>query len=614
MDAVRSNRAVKPTDILADLSSNPASYLSAERRIIGGGFEGLISLNVAVISTFNFDLARPYLVVESAALGMLVRPHFAPFNQLELQVFDSGSPLYQSKPDVVIVAWRLEELAPRLGIGFAALSAEQVALELDEFRNRMHALLEGIRRNTESSILVFNFGAPQFSASGMTDPSLEISQASAIQLFNDAVAAECQSVASAHVFDYARLVQEFGVAQWYDQKVWHMARMPFGIQAQLEIGKRLGRYFRALKQPPCKCLVLDCDNTLWGGILGEDGLDGIQLSEDFPGNVFKDFQRKLLSLKDRGILLALASKNDEEDVLEVFDRHPDTVLKSGDFAAVQVHWNDKASSLQAIAKELNIGTDALAFFDDSAVERDWVQTQMPEVTVIDVPDNPLGYIKAIEESTAFDQLYISNEDRARPMMYREQSERQHLQGQSVSVEDFLERLDMTATVGDVDGDTLARVTQLIGKTNQFNLTTRRHSAADLQKMIDSGAVAIWMRVADRFGDNGLVGVAIAVPVPGDMKRWTVDTFLMSCRVLGREVDRALLSIVSQMVKDKGGSALVGDYIPSTKNDMVSEFYANHGFEPIQSQEHSWQLDLSTREIPWPKVLKLEIQRTDGHGK
>jgi FkbH-like protein len=209
------------------------------------------------------------------------------------------------------------------------------------------------------------------------------------------------------------------------------------------------------------------------------------------------------------VLLAVASKNNEVDVLEVFQNHPDCVLKIEDFAALQIHWQDKAGSLRTIAKELNIGTDALAFFDDSRVEREWVRSHMPEVTVIEVPDNPLDFARALDESGAFDHLAISAEDQRRAEMYQKEKERRRLQSESISLEDFLGHLNMKATIGFVDQETLPRVAQLVAKTNQFNLTTRRHTPSELQAMIESGAVALWLRVADRFADNGLVGVALA---------------------------------------------------------------------------------------------------------
>jgi len=398
------------------------------------------------------------------------------------------------------------------------------------------------------------------------------------------------------------MVYQVGSRNWYNAKLWNTGRVPFGPEAQIEIGKLLALYLKTLYFPPCKCLVVDCDNTLWGGILGEEGLGGIDLGEDYPGNVYKDFQRKLLALKNKGTLLAVASKNNEADVLEVFDCHSDSILKPGDFATMQINWSDKATSLTLIAEELNIGIDSLVFFDDSPVERDWVRTKLPEVTVIEVPKSPLGYVSALTESGAFSQLSISDEDRVRPKMYQEQINRIKSQTQSVSIEAFLAGLEMTATIGTVDQATIPRVVQLLSKTNQFNLTTRRHTETELQTMIDSGAIALWMRVADRFGDNGLVAVAIALSTNPDS--WQIDTFLMSCRIMGRGVETAMLSVLARKIKDHGGQRILGQYIPTSKNDMVSDFYSSHCFKPHEENGGIWKWDFYRGEIPWPETIRL----------
>lgn len=597
-------------DILRDLKPTPAAYLSAARQIEATAFKELKPVNVAVLSTFTADLLRPYLVVEGAARGLLVSPYFAPFNQLEQQVLDSASPLYESKPDVVVIATRIEEIAPSLVTRFVALSPTDVDSELADIEARVQSLVEGLRRFTTATVLVFNYASPAFLALGLADTSLEPSQASVVQRANEYVAEICRKFSGVYVFDYSRLVYEFGLRRWYDPKLWYLGRIPFGAEAQLETGRQLARYLRAICFPPCKCLVVDLDNTLWGGVLGEEGLGGIALGEDYPGNVYKDFQRRLLSLRDRGVLLAIASKNNEADVVEVFQKHSDCVLKMENFAATQIHWQDKVMSLTAIAEELNIGTDALAFFDDSPVEREWIRLQMPEVSVIEVPESPLDFSRALSESGAFDHLAIAVEDRLRAKMYQKEQERKQLKAQSVSLEGFLEQLNMAATVGYVNTETLPRVTQLLAKTNQFNLTTRRHTSSEIEAMMESGAVALRLRVTDRFGDNGLVGVAITIP--GESEQWAIDTFLLSCRVIGRRVESVLLSILSRIVRERGGRVLLGEYIPTAKNSPASEFYPAHCFEPIDSARRLWKWDLSQGEVPLPEFVKVRFEGDPRH--
>ena len=467
----------------------------------------------------------------------------------------------------------------------------------------MRALVQALRQRCSASLLVANFAPPAALSTGLADGSLPRSQVSTLQRVNDAIAGLCRDVSGASVFDYARLVTEFGARRWSDPRMLFRARLPLGADALAETARALARYLRALSCPACKCLVLDLDNTLWGGVLGEDGPGGIQLGEDHPGNVYKAFQRAVLALHDRGVLLAVASKNDEAEAREVLQSHPDCVLRPDHFAAMQIHWGDKGSSLEAIAKHLSIGLDALAFFDDSPVEREWVRSRLPAVTVIDVPADPVLYAAALEDSGAFDRLSISDEDRRRTELYREESRRTALEGGAGSREQFLRALGLKAQIGPVGPLTLPRVEQLLARTNQFNLTTRRHTAADVHALTARGAVALWMRVADRFGDAGLVGVAIAAPV--DSWRWIVDSFLLSCRVIGRGAESVLLGELVRRAASRGATELVGEYIPTAKNTPAAGFYEAHGFKPA-GDGRRWTMAIDAGSLPAPDYIEVSV--------
>jgi FkbH-like protein len=411
-----------------------------------------------------------------------------------------------------------------------------------------------------------------------------------------------------YVFDYDRLVQEFGITRWHDARLGYWGRVPFGAEAQIACGRRMARYVRALYFPPCKCLALDLDNTLWGGVLGEDSPSGIRLGEDYPGNVFKAFQRRLRALRDQGVLLAVASKNNPQEALDALACHPDMLLRPDDFAAMEIHWGDKAASLRAIADRLNIGIDSIAFFDDDPVEREWVRSCLPQVTVIDAPKDPADYIRALDDSEAFDRLTLSDEDLRRGAMLAETEKRREWREQSATLEDFLRGLRMVVTVGRVGPDTLERVAQLIQKTNQFNLTARRRTAAEIDEMIGSGAVALWARVRDRFGDSGLTGVALALP-RGDGS-WLIDTFLLSCRVLGRRVEAALLAALAGCVARRGGALLTGEHIPTGRNDVASDFFSAHGFWPAPGEPGRWSFDLRAGLVAAPDFIEIEKEGPD----
>jgi FkbH-like protein len=573
-------------ELTAELAPTPAAYLRAARRIDAGDVGGLQTLRVAVLSTFTASFLGPYLKVEGAKRGFDFALWFAPWGQLEEQALDSASPLYAENPEAVVILARLEELA----------ASDPAAL-----RDRMSTLLATLRRHSTARILIANFAPPARLGAGLADPSLALSEAASTQQANDALAAVCRGIPDAFVFDLARLVAEQGLASWVDTRLFHMARLPISVPAQIALAQRLARTLRAAFVPPARVLVLDLDHTLWGGILGEDGVGGIGLGDEFPGNVFKSWQRYLRTLRDRGVLLAICSKNNEAEVDEVFARHADMILQRSDFAALRINWLTKSENLRSLAAELNLGLDALVFLDDSAFEREEIRATLPMVHVLDFPVSPLGLVDAVEESGLFDRLTLSAEDRSRTDMYRQQGERAQAAQVAASPEEFLRSLELVAMIGAVDADTLPRIAQLLAKTNQFNLTTRRHSAAEVQAFIDAGAIALWLRLSDKFGDHGLVGAAIVVPETTDA--WRIDTLLLSCRVIGRGVETALLARLVALIRERGGQLAIGEYIPTAKNSLVADFYPSHGFAPYG--EGAWRLDLPSNDVAIPPHIRLQ---------
>jgi FkbH-like protein len=587
-------------------AARPSEYHSAARSVRNDEIEGLEPIDIAFLATATMDLVEPYLVVEGARRGFKIIPRFLPFNQLELQAMNAGSELYATDTDVVVVAWHLDELSPDITRLFLRQSGESLDAEIRRVESRIWGILTSIRARSAAAVLVFNLVPPRHPAAGLADGGLEPSQTTAVQRLNERIAAVCRQITDCHVVDYARAVLDTGLRRWADLRLLRRGRIPFGTEGQVATGRLVARAIRAVRKPPCKCLVVDLDNTLWGGVLGEDGAGGIQLGEDHPGNAFKEFQSALHSLRDRGVLLAVASKNDERDALALLDGHPDCLLRSTHFSATRINWDDKANSLRAIAAELSIGLEALAFFDDSPIEREWVRSQLPEVHVIAVPESPIDYVDALFDSGAFDQLSISREDTARAEMYSVEAARKALQSRHESLDAFLRDLGLRATIGTVDSATLPRVTQLIAKTNQFNLTTRRYSAADIARMSDEG-LGLWLRVRDRFGDAGLVGVALARPITA-LGEWELDTFLLSCRVIGRNVETALLATLCSAIRQRGGRMLRGRFIPTERNAPAADFLRRHGF--IRTAIGDEVLNLSAEIIASPDYITLELANDD----
>lgn len=595
-------RAVTVPELPTDLG--PAEYMRLAREIRAGAGDGLVPLKVGFLSTFSFQFVDPFFVVEAARSGIRAETYFGGFGQLEQEVVDAESGLRSFEPQVLVLALRPEDLDADALVRHHAGGARRLSRLAAELVSRIGSLIEAFRSWSEAPVLVSNFTLPARLPMGPFDANmvdgLTYAIAEANARLRDRVAQHGGSV----IWDYHGLVRARGAEGWADPRLWALARIPVSAENQPHVARHLVRTLNGVRRRPAKALVLDLDNTLWGGILGDDGLEGIQLGDDYPGVVYKSFQRAVLSLMDRGILLAVASKNDPAVVDRALREHPEMLIRWEHLAAARVNWAPKSRNIREIAEELNIGSDALVLFDDNPVERAEVQANAPEVGVIDVPPDPLRYEEALWSSGFFDRSSLSDEDRRRAGMYRAERERRSFARRFETVEEFLRNLAMRAEVGTADASTLGRITQLINKTNQFNLTTRRYSAAELGAMSeDPSCVVAWIRVRDRFGDQGLVGVGI-LRKEGDVGR--IDSFLMSCRMMNRRVEDALLAYLAERARKLGCRRLIGEYLPTRKNAPVRDLYDRFGFAAagsVGAEGRRYELPIDERAPEWPDVIE-----------
>jgi FkbH-like protein len=584
--------------------TKPAEYLRAAREIERSS--DAPGVRLAVISTFTAELLRPFIVVEGHRLGCTVKPWFGPFGQLEQLVLDDGSPLWQNQPDVLWIALRVEDVDRHLVHDSAAIGPQATGERLTAICTRLLELATAARRKHRGPILVSNLIASDQSAN-LFDASDPDGFVHLLAQCNRELARGLTQIPDAHVFDYAGIVAGSGATKWADPKLKYMARGACSAENMIPLAKALARCVNALILPAAKCLVLDLDNTLWGGVLGDDGPEGVKLGDDYPGSVFKDFQAALLGLRHRGFLLAIASKNDEQTVFDMLARHPEMLLKREHFACICANWNAKPGNLRTIAETLNIGLDSLVFIDDNPVERAAVQAELPMVHVPEMPADPLGYLTALAEVAVLDRPRLLAEDLQRADMMSHDAARQQIAQQAASVEEFLRNLRMVAQVGRCDDTTLQRVHQLINKTNQFNLTTRRHSLEDVrQRMNAPDAAVAWLRLADRYGDLGLVCVGIVERLDDDT--WWIDTLLMSCRVMGRGVEDAFLSYLAELARSRGARRPGGVFRRTPKNSPVQHFYAEHGFASLGGDEEQWfEAELSHDSFAWPQSIERAIE-------
>jgi FkbH-like protein len=370
------------------------------------------------------------------------------------------------------------------------------------------------------------------------------------------------------------------------------------------LSKEYSGFIKAQKNLSKKCIVLDLDNTLWGGIIGEDGMDGIKLNANSPGNEFVDFQRLLLSYYHRGIILAINSKNNFDDAIQVIREHPAMVLRENHFACMRINWQNKAQNMVEIAKELNIGLDSLVFFDDNPVERDLIKQTLPEVLVVDLPKSPFFYRKTLEEINDFNVLSLTDEDKKRGEMYFARSKRKEMETKHQSLDDFIKTLEIKVKIDLVNEFSRPRVTRLINKTNQYNLTTRRYTEEEVKEMLENPqSFSLYsLQVSDKFGDEGIVGVAI---VKKEKEKFIIDSFLMSCRVIGRQIENAFIIRILKDAKKANINQVIGEFIPTKKNSMVTNFYKDQEFEKIADSNNQWIIHLIDKELNYPNYLFME---------
>jgi FkbH-like protein len=443
------------------------------------------------------------------------------------------------------------------------------------------------------------------------EANLPHSLTNAVQRLNQRLAALARTISDCVFFDVDRLAARAGRARWRDARMFLASRLAVAAEWFLDYARGLVRTFSTMYRAPRKVLCTDLDNTLWGGVLGEDGPEGIATGSAFPGNCYLEYQKYLKQLSSRGILLALVSKNNEDDVLEAFNvRAADLALSMDSFVAQKINWNEKADSIRELAKELSLGLDSFVFVDDNPVECEAVRRQLPEVAVVEAPAaQPWRLVEVLSEQPFFDAAVVTGDDVHRADEYRAQAKRAELSSRVGSRDEFLASLGIVCTFQSALDAPLARAVQLLAKTNQFNLTTRRRSAAEVEEYAAAeGGQAVVVRVRDRFGEAGVVGLALARR-QGDS--CVIDSLLLSCRVIGRGIESALLAYVGQQALRSGAKRLVGEYIATKKNAPCADFYSDHGFtriipsEEVSSGPVFYELDLTASVLTSPKWIALE---------
>ena len=559
---------------------------------------------IAILRSITIEPMFPFIKVKCYENKINPELYLGDYNIIDQEILDKSSGLYSFKPDVLIIFSRPQEMCPRLVDSYLELSPEKVETEIKDFLDKMESLISTFRANSKAKIILHNFELPEFLIFGIIDNQHERSQKRVFERIDKGLIEIVNRHEEVYLLDYEHLISLYGKKNWFDEKMWYTAKAPISRVGLEALADEYVRYFKTMLGMTKKCIVLDLDNTLWGGILGEEGIEGIKIGHSSPGNAFVDFQRELLNAYHKGFILAINSKNNEENGMEVFERHPDMVLRKEHFASMKINWIDKVQNMKDIAKELNIGLDSFVYFDDNPVERELIKQQLPEIHTVDLPDNPHLYPRILRELPHFERLSFTEEDIKRGEIYRAQVQRQKLGKSSTSLEDFYTSLEMEAIVKLNDKFSIPRLANMTQKTNQFNVTTIRYSESDISNFVTSDSHRVYsLQLIDKFGDNGIVGEII---IKGNDDAWEIDSFLLSCRIIGRTVETAFLSYIIEEARKAKIKSIIGKYIPTKRNTPAKDLYNDHSFELVEEKDGTtiWKLDIEKSSIKRPDWIKI----------
>jgi FkbH-like protein len=557
-------------------------------------------VRLAVIGSSTLSHLHPGIRLAALRRGILLDIYQGVYGMYRQELMDSASGLHSFKPDVILLALDAHHLAEAenadaesiLGMLRSCWSAARESLGCSVIQQTVLPVHPHLVGNQEF----------QYPAS----PAAIVTKVNALLL-------EEAPKANVHLLTVDAWAAETGIFEWFEPSLWHRSKQEVHPRVSNLYGDQVGRILAALRGRSSKCLVLDLDNTLWGGVVGDDGVDGVVIGQGSEsGEAFVALQRYAKGLCQRGVILAVCSKNDEANAVLPFEKRSEMILRRTDIASFVANWEDKAGNIRRIAKQLNIGLDSLVFVDDNPFERNLVRRELPMVAVPELPEEPSGYVRLLSAAGYFETLSITEEDRERSSQYRANLAREELREKATDMQGFLRALKMKLTWSPFAGKDLKRVVQLLNKTNQFNLTTRRYSEEAVQALLaDRNVLTLQLRLDDVYGNNGII--VLLIGRRNLNSELELETWLMSCRVLGRQVEQATLNILAEKARDMGCGHLVGYYRPTASNGMVRSHYEKLGFALQQTAEDgstSWKCSLDQMS---PMTTEIEILEEDEYG-
>ena len=577
-----------------------SEYISISKNIDNLRLEK--KLKISVMSSFTLNGLNETLQVMCSELGVRCQSYVSGYNQYNQELFNPESNFYDFSPDVTFLILDIRNFLGDIFHSPYTLSDKQRKILVEEKKEELKKIITVFEENSNSKLIISNFNIPFYSPNGIIETKSEFGFHEMINEINKSLQEMCKKKNSIYVYNFNNFISKHGEKNVFDYRQFHLGDIQITYNLIPVLANDLMSYIKPILGKNRKCIVLDLDNTLWGGVVGEDGYDGIDLGHTPRGKAFVEFQKELLSLWNQGIILAINSKNNFDDAIKVIRDHPDMILREKNFASIQINWNDKAQNMNEISTEINIGLDSMVFFDDDKLNQERIKQEFPEILTIDMSNEPSYFVPILKEINDFNVLSRTIEDAKRGEMYAQQRERKSLEKSVSNLDDFLRELDIKVKIKKSSKFLIPRISQLTLKTNQFNLTTKRYQEEDIEKFSKNENFEVGCaQVLDKFGDNGITGVYI---VEKNSDYWLLDTFLLSCRIMGRGIEDAILTEIVKKAKIEGIREIRANFIPTPKNKPSENFLSDFGFQKFDEQ---WIYDLNN-EITKINHLEVEIEK------
>jgi len=579
---------------------NLAYFLNEAKAIKAENLEK--KLRIALLGSFTLNGFEETIRVKCHQKKIECQTYVGDYNQYNQDILNKDSKFYKFKPELTFLILDVRHILGELYFQPYSISVserkELVTIKVNEITNLIKTIIE----NSNSRVILTDLQVPTYSPYGINEQNEEFGVKQIVREINTKIRYENKDNPLLSILDFNEFIQKHGEENVFSYKQFFSGDMKISIEYIPKFVNEMMRFVNAVVGITKKCIVLDLDNTLWGGVIGEDGFNNIKLGDNPIGRSFVEFQKRLLALNQRGIILAINSKNNFDDAMKVINEHPNMILREDNFGCIKINWNDKVTNLHEISSELNIGLDSFVFFDDDPINREFVKSQLNQVLVVDLPSDSAKFAHILTEMNVFESLKITEEDKKRKDMYLGQRKRVEFENKIGDFNEFLKQMDIQVLIKKADGFSIPRISQLTLKTNQFNLTTKRYQEDQISSFSDDkNRIVECAQVSDKFGDNGITGVYI---VEKKNDEWIIDTFLLSCRIIGRGVEDIMLSQLIERARKENIKKIKGKFIPTKKNKPAENFYEEFGFK---KEDDFWVFDTeqTIKKLEHIKMIKNE---------